>query len=212
MGAAPSCGRPPTPVDKKMARPGSRFGGQAMAGELQPGDKKIARPGSRAARRLQFEKVGKALLKESAQSVGGNRFARRQGHCADRMRPPRVCARPTERRLRLVGAQSQAARRARRSWGRCDARRDGALRLHGAPRFSPPPKKKSEKGRQNERWPSAHLKGLRPNQPQRLPHPQKTHELSKKKGRESTREVLTPSPVGFFCAGVKKQGKVCDKG
>lgn len=81
-----------------------------MAGELQPVDKKMARLRSRVARRLQFEKVGKALLKESAQRVGGNRFARRQGHCADRMRPPRVCAHAQPRGVFALSAPNPKPR------------------------------------------------------------------------------------------------------
>ena len=200
MGAAPSCGRPPTPVDKKMAK-------------LR----------SRAARRLQFEKVEKHYPKSRRKQIRAAPRSVRRRHalaavsprlCAPNLAASSPCLRPTNRVAYspCLSAPNPKPRWASRSWGRFEAHRDGALRLHGAPRFSPPPKKKSEKGRQNERWPSAHLKGLRPNQPPRLPHPQKTNELSKKKGRESTREVLMPSPVGFFCAGVKKQGKVCDKG
>ena len=55
-------------------------------------------------------------------------------------------------------------------------------------------------------------KGCAQISPKGCPTLKKPTSCQKKKGRESTREVLTPSPVGFFCAGVKKQGKVCDKG
>ena len=118
-----------------------------MAGELQPGDKKIARPGSRAARRLQFEKVGKhcpkSLPKESAQRVGANRSARRQGHCADRMRPPRVCARAQPSGVFALSAPNPKPRVGRAAHGAV-AKRAVSARFACMARlgFLPPPKKK----------------------------------------------------------------------
>lgn len=201
------------------------MGGGLVAGGRQPRATKKWRDPDRAPRVV----FGLKKLRNTAQRVGANRSARRQDQCADGMRSPRgepasvraqprgvfTLLAPDQPRgvfALLERAQPQAALGEPLMGPFRSAPRRRASLAWRAKVFSLPPQKKSEKGRQNERWPSAHLKGLRPNQPQRLPPPpQKTNELSKIR-RESTREVLMPFPVGFVCSGVKKQGKVCDKG